>query len=160
MVAAAHGVLIDGGHDTTTLAFKQVFDTLKLLNGEIRNQIAKSGGDDFQLRAADGWLSLHQNSVTFEPPAARGLPPASPGDRVWKNNAEDAELLGLLNRYCYRCHSSVAYHVFDKEAVFKKRNRMASRVERGPQLSGGMPQDRVLSAPLIADLAQRLRAMQ
>jgi hypothetical protein len=157
--AAGHGVLIDGGQDTTTPAFKRVFDTLRLLNGEIRSQISTSGGDDFQLRAADGWLSLHQTSVQFEPPIARGLPPVNPGDRVWKNNAEEAELLGLLDRYCYRCHSSVAFHVFDKEAVFTRRSRMASRIERGPQLSGGMPQDRVLPAAVVADLARRLRAM-
>ena len=161
MVAAAgHGVLFDGGQDTTTPAFKDVFGTLRALNIEIRNQIAKSGGEDFQLRAAEAWLNLHQTSVKFEPPVARGLPPTTAGGPAWKNTPEDAELLGLLNRYCYRCHSSVAYHVFDKETVFRKRNRMATLIERTPAKPGGMPQDRVLPAPVVADLVKRLRGMQ
>lgn len=131
-----------------------------MLNQEIRNQIATADGDEFQLRAADLWLTLHRNNLAFLPPIARAFTPRTPNEKAWTDTAADVTLLSLLNRYCYRCHSNVAYHVFDKQAVFVRRNNMASRVQRGPQQPGGMPQDRILPPAVVTDLVTRLRQLQ
>ena len=159
---AGIGVLPDAGNVTGSSRFKAVFEQLTALNREIRAQIATAAGEDFQLRAADVWLGGHATSTAFASLISRSLPAPSsePNAATWKDTPEDTALLQLLDRYCYRCHSSIAYHVFDKEAVFQRRNGMVRRIQRGPQASGGMPQDRVLPASAVDDFVSRLRAMQ
>jgi hypothetical protein len=162
LAASPNGVVFDGGKDTASPRFAEAFDVLRRLNQEIRKQNAGVGGEDFGLRAVDRWLVVHAADPGFADPIARALPPASghPGSRQWQDTPEDRALLGQLNRFCFRCHSTVAYHVFDKEAVFQRRDGMARRVERGPLRPGGMPQDRTLDPGVSAVFAARLRRMQ
>ena len=161
LAASPNGVVFDGGKDTTAPQFAAAFEVLRRLNQEIRKQNAAVGGEDFGLRAVDRWLAVHAAGTAFADPIARALPPPAghPTRRQWQDTPEDRALLGQLNRFCFRCHSSVAYHVFDKEAVFQRRDGMARRVERGPLRPGGMPQDRTLEPGVSADLAARLRRM-
>jgi len=71
---------------------------------------------------------------------------------VWKPEIpQDAKLLPLLNRYCFRCHSSINFHVFEKEAVCDRRSDMVSYVDLAI-----MPQDRKLSRAVIEDLIRSL----
>jgi hypothetical protein len=160
--ATSHGVLFDGGKVTSSPAFTAAFDVVAALNRQIRDQNAAVGGEDFSLRAVEHWLALHAQSREFSDQIARALPPpaSAPSARQWTDTPEDRRLLNDLNRYCFRCHSSVAYHVFDKEAVFRRRASMARRVELGPLRPGGMPQDRTLDGVVATDLARRLRALQ
>lgn len=71
------------------------------------------------------------------------MPPLNRGfgaDPVWKAGvAPYQELLPVLNQYCFRCHSSIAYHVFDRKAVVTRKGSITARVT-----SGSMPQDRKL----------------
>ena len=162
LAASPNGVVFDGGRDTTAPHFTEAFAVLRRLNEDIRAQNAGVGGEDFGLRAVDRWLAVHADHATFADLIARALPPPAghPAARQWQDTPEDRALLGQLNRFCFRCHSSVAYHVFDKEAVFQRRDGMARRVERGPLRPGGMPQDRTLEPAVSAELAGRLRKMQ
>jgi len=66
------------------------------------------------------------------------------GTRVqWtKANPIDAQVLPLLNRYCFRCHSSLRYDVFDKDAVISKKGAMANRLNLAPTDKFAMPKDR------------------
>jgi len=162
LAAHRNGVILDGGKDTTSLQFTDAFAVLRRLNEDIRAQNAAVGGEDFGLRAVERWLAVHTASTAFADPVTRALPPpaAQPAARQWQDTPEDRALLGQLNRFCFRCHSSVAYHVFDKEAVFQRRESMARRADRGPLRPGGMPQDRTLDPGASADLAARLRRMQ
>ena len=62
---------------------------------------------------------------------------------MWNANASpDKELLPLLNQYCFRCHSSVDYHVSQKKAVIQQQGTILSFIDYGI-----MPQDRDLSLP-------------
>ena len=101
-------------------------------------------------------LRLCQPHVTRA--AAAGKPAGR--NRAWSSEADDSTLLGLLDRHCYRCHSAVAYDVFDKEAVFLRRFGMAARVELRPQVLGAMPPDRDLDSAVRQALASRLRGMR
>ena len=162
LAASPNGVIFDGGKDATARQFAEAFEVLRRLNEEIRKQNAGVGGEDFAFRAVDRWLVVHADGAAFADPIARALPPPTghPAARQWQATTEDRVLLGQLNRFCFRCHSTVAYHVFDKEAVFQRRDRMARRVERGPLRPGGMPHDRMLEPSVSADFAARLRRMQ
>lgn len=162
LAASPNGVLFDGGKDTTSARFEEAFATLAALNRHVRDQNAAVGGDGFGLRAVEHWLALHASNADFGDQVARALPPPSydPSARQWQDTPEDRAVLRQLNRYCFRCHSSVAYHVFDREAVFDRRLSMARRLELGPLRPGGMPQDRALEPHVAQQLARQLRALR
>ena len=108
------------------------------------------GKDSFQLRAVSTWLKLHQEKVAHVPPIDRPLIKAGPNDKSWeKQNGIDAQLLPLLNRFCFRCHSSLKYHVFDKQMVVDRKDLIASFIRFGPDNIPFMPQDRRLTPETI-----------
>jgi hypothetical protein len=135
----AANVLVDGAPS---------YVTYRQLNGEIEKQndavIKQSGGAQFALLAVQKWLEIHKEGTPSAdqhvPPLLRGF-----GTNPWKDGATpDTELLPLLNQYCFRCHSSVRYHVFDRAAVLSKKSSILARVK-----SGNMPQDRnILDKPV------------
>jgi hypothetical protein len=136
-------VLVDGA---------QSYITFRQLNGEIEKQndavIKQSGGPQFALLAVRKWLELHAEG---QPDANQHVPPLrrgfseKPGDAVWTQGASpDQDLLPIMNQYCFRCHSSVRYHVFQKQAVLALKSKIKARVK-----SGNMPQDRKLDQSQI-----------
>jgi len=139
----------------------QAYDTIRRLNTEIEKQnSAVIGASDpkFALLAVRKWLELHKegepNANRHVPPLARGFAEAA-GDPVWTAGADpDETLLPLMNQYCFRCHSSVRFHVFQKRAVIDRKSRIIARVT-----SGNMPQDRKLTddtKKLLLQLIQKL----
>ncbi len=78
---------------------------------------------------------------------------------MWKADASpDKDLLPLLNQYCFRCHSSVNYHVFDRKAVVGRKSSIVGRVGATGTLR--MPQDRTLDDATknkIIQLANQLK---
>jgi hypothetical protein len=138
------GVVFDGGTDTQTEQFKRAFAIIYQLNQEIRDQNADLGDlSAFQLRAVEKWLDLHKSNSDFVDIFDRNLAPAE--GRQWsKQNSVDSQLLPLLNRYCFRCHSSLRYHIFDKNMVFARKGLMVRRLELPAENKFAMPQDRDL----------------
>lgn len=111
------GVLFDGGQDRTTPKFQSAFDVLIQLNREIFAQNLDADGGfatAIQTRATQKWVELHGGpNRDYLPPIRRalempGFPPWNPG------NPKEVETLGLLNRFCYRCHSSVSFSIYDR----------------------------------------------
>ena len=136
-------VLYDGGNDKTE--FERAFDVIRKLNHEIQKQNEKvSQPQAFQLRAVNKWLELHESDSRHKDVFARALPPAGSGD-AWKaNNSTDKKLLPLLNQYCYRCHSSLKFSVFDKPEVIRRKGRITTYMNLAIDDSRKMPQDRNL----------------
>jgi len=67
-------------------------------------------------RGAGSWLNstIHPNpdSSRHVPPYERGF-----GANPWNAASDqDRTLVYYLNRYCYRCHSSIKYSVFERDA--------------------------------------------
>jgi hypothetical protein len=145
-------VLFDAGQDPDAVPRGQVFEVLRTLNGEIaeQNRLADEFSEEaghrpqlFPTWAADNWLRLHSDSARHIAAPERGL---SADDREgWSaGNPAEADLTRLLNRYCYRCHSAVSYHVFDKQSVLTNRELMLEFLDADGYDSMQMPQDRVL----------------
>jgi hypothetical protein len=136
------------------------YATIRKLNQEIRTQNEAVGGKGlFAWLAASKWLELHDaadaDATRHVPPLRRGFV-ARAGDRNWSGgDAVDAELLPMLNQYCYRCHSSVAYHVFQKQEVFDLKDEMSSYVK-----FNAMPQDRRLDEATKAKLINLLSRLK
>jgi hypothetical protein len=156
--ASTNGVLFDGRRDTSSAAFKAAFEAIRTINGEIKDQNRAAGGDDFPFRAVDNWLQIHSTNTNFLPPIERAIPAptSNPGARVWsRGTPNDEALLNLLNRFCFRCHSSVIYHVFDKEAVFTKRRSIKALVQ-----FNAMPQDRLMDPHFTTEKGNLIRFVE
>ncbi len=136
LTQSLHGVIFDGGRDPLTDAFARAFRTIRQINLEIQAQNCSIAPAAFQCRAVQNWLIRHASTVTFLLPIERPIPSSHPMGATWQGS-EDAALLADLNRLCFRCHSSLAYHVFDKEAVLARRKVMLILVKQG-----FMPPDR------------------
>ena len=142
------GILYDGGKDPASSEFTAAFNTIRKFNEQVSAQNAEiQGGNNFQLKAVNKWLELHRpeaSGVNRVPPVERGF-----GDDLWNPASEaDRKLVYYLNRYCYRCHSSVFYNVFDRAAV-KARADSGSITERATNIDGPgfwMPQDKIFLA--------------
>jgi hypothetical protein len=83
---------------------------------------------------------LHATDHLHIPPYKRGF-----GNDIWsETSAVDKKVLYYLNRYCYRCHSSVRYSVFDRAAVKSRIGVISERVKMVNKVDEAewMPQDR------------------
>jgi hypothetical protein len=76
------------------------------------------------------------------PPYERGF-----GSTLWDSTSDrQRRLLYYLNRYCYRCHSSIKYNVFDRANVEARSSTIdpdiQTRVQEIADPNTWMPQDR------------------
>lgn len=135
----AHGVILDGGKNQSSSEFKVAFDRIKKLNVEIRDQnkvvdaLREAAGDNFDpfpTRSVEKWLEIHEINVGHVgilddldrdgilDRAIAGDDGAPGANSLWrKNDRIDEGLLPLMNRYCYRCHSSLRYSIYDRSRV-------------------------------------------
>ncbi len=183
ILTTRHGVLLDGGQDQSSAQFRDAFEVVRKLNAEIKlqNELKDAAGLTFQVRSVRNWVRLHQafdghvgiledtDADGFLDRSITGTPSisANPNDRWRKNDRIDESLFPLLNRFCYRCHSSLAYTVYDRSAVVERSRStdpvLQEFVSNPNRLVPFMPQDRVLAAvdrDRIVDLANRLVEVQ
>jgi len=155
-------VLYDGGKDESTPKFEQAFNVLRKLNGEIKSQNEKvppALAQSFQLRAVNKWLELHETDLRHKDVFARALPPVGT-EEIWQaDRMPDKELLPLMNRYCYRCHSSLRFNIFERPAVVRRKKNILEFMTKVITDSKKMPQDRNLdcSDKWFADKEEILR---
>jgi hypothetical protein len=136
-------VLYDGRNGQPE--FEQAFDAIRQLNREIEAQnesVNPNPPHSFQLRAVRKWRELHETDSSHKDVFARALPPANSADSWKADNPIDKELLPLLNRYCYRCHSSLKYSIFDRPAVVRRRDTILKYMNLAIDDPKKMPQDR------------------
>jgi hypothetical protein len=156
-------VLYDGGSDHASSQYKAAFDVIRKLNKSIQQQNTDSaradGSSRFRIKAVDKWLTIHQSNDNTVAPIDRALDLGN-GSAVWKNTKDEVHLLEVLDHYCFRCHSSVLYNVFDKQAVLDERASMIVKVQRPSTNVQHMPQGRVLDSTTIADLVTYLKNLK
>jgi restriction endonuclease Mrr len=109
-------VLVDAGtDDTSKLEFQRAFDVIRQFNKEVEIQNLRAQPKSFHHEAAATWLKLHETSNEHFEPTQRNVNPTV----LWSaDSPKDKETLELLNQYCFRCHGSVKFDVFDKAMVF------------------------------------------
>jgi hypothetical protein len=79
---------------------------------------------------------------------------------VWTaGQPTDEALLPMLNQHCFRCHSSVRYHVFEKRAVTSRAGSMVARSNacRDDPKGCNMPQGEILDQATQDRMSQLLR---
>jgi hypothetical protein len=153
-------VLYDGGLDHATQQYADVFAVIRKLNELIRAQNVSSlrspPEDEFKVKAVEKWLAIHQTDVTPLPPIARAL---DLGGEVWQDTPADNKMLGLLSQYCFRCHSTVLYGVFDKQSVIDRSFSIRRRISLPAEDIFHMPQGRILDPTVIADMKAYLEQL-
>ncbi|WP_147332862.1 fascin domain-containing protein [Archangium gephyra] len=158
----APAALFDAGKDVTSARYAEAFGVLRQLNQEVAVMQKRVNPQGFHLAAANKWLELHKTSVAPEPDLVKRAftffntghplkkdrkPTAAPLN--WTSSAEDKELLGLMNRYCYRCHGAVRYDIFSKDMVADQSSPILDRLDPNPTqakiIGFKMPVDREMS---------------
>ncbi len=151
VATSLNDVLFDGGKDHGSLDYARAVDVVFRLNTSIRDQTFAAertpGVKTYSTLAAEKWLELHRRNDQRIPYSRRsiGATPWDPRDR------DEMRLLRLLNNHCFRCHSSVIYNVFDRDAVGVRKLQIAeflnlkvNDAQQNPLSGYRMPQGRVL----------------
>ena len=146
-------------NDASAPAFIQAFDVIRQFNEEALRQNTTAQPDSFETQAAHTWLRLHSNTAAHLAPVTRGFS-TSPGAPVWQSTEADG--LGMLNRFCFRCHGSVLFSVFDRSAVVTRAGNMRQRLRPSHaqlEIPGfKMPPDRSLERTMTPDQLNQLDA--
>jgi hypothetical protein len=146
-------------NDTSQSAFKEAFDVIRRFNEEALFQNNSVQAESFETEAARTWLKIHANSDQHFPPVARAFSINSAP--TWQ--ASEAVGLGKLNRYCFRCHGTVRFSVFDRSAVVdvERLGNILQRIRPGEQQKNiKMPPDRNLNKDELEALEDFLNSLQ
>lgn len=152
-------LLFDGHtNDPTQGSFVAAFDVIRRFNEETLAQNSTTHPKSFETEAARTWLQLHAQSDQHFPPIDRSF-----GSERWQPS--EAEGLARLNRYCFRCHGSVRFSVFDRQAVIERagiiRQRInPSRAQIRESSTFKMPPDRTLDSSEIQALNEFLKNLK
>jgi hypothetical protein len=153
-------VLFDAGSDDpTTPDFAKAFDSIRQFNEEAARHASFAAPQAFHLTAAQTWLRIHESSNNHFPAIQRAVQSSA----TWNAQTPgDTETLALLNRYCFRCHGTIKFNVFDKAAVQSRLSQIRSRLQPLPEqlrADAGflMPPDRKMDP---ADLSRLLELLQ
>jgi len=124
-------VLVDANtDDPNSPAFRRAFEVIRQFNNEAEAHAAITQPDAFHRQAALKWAEVHKNSTDHFPPISRAVQSTN----TWNlQSPNDAEALGLLNRYCFRCHGTIKFNVFDKAAVKERVPQIRDRLEPIPE---------------------------
>jgi hypothetical protein len=151
--------LFDAGNDPTSNRFKKAFDIFRRLNREILDQSQFAAPGSVGLPSAKVWMRLHASSDEHFPPIKRAITDKEIPNltEFWSDKSEvDRSLLPLLNRYCYRCHGTLNYNVYNKDDVLDRATKMVRRLQ-SKVLKERMPQDRDLVAQNPAAHAELIK---
>ena len=147
-------------NDFSAPSFGQAFDVIRRFNEEALLQNASVQPKSFETEAVRTWLRLHAESDDHTPPTARGF--SLKGGTTWQPSEADG--LGRLNRYCFRCHGSVRFSVFDRPTVIEKAGNMRQRINPSKQQKKvpgfKMPPDRGLDPAELKALDDFLRQLK
>ncbi len=128
-------------NDTTALSYKVAFDVIRRFNTEADEQVRNAQPDHDEARASQKWLELHKTSNDRFPPVSRTI---GPEPRWSAQDTNAVKMLDTLNQYCFRCHGTVKYSVFNKHALQKLRPNARKRLQPDAEIGLRMPTDRPL----------------
>ncbi len=159
--AAGTPLVFDAGTNNSSQAsFSVAFDVIRRFNEEALLQNVSVRQQSFEAQAARTWLRIHADSDDRAQPTDRGF--SVNGSPTWQ--ASEADGLNRLNRYCFRCHGSVRFSIFDRPTVVQKAGIMRQHIKPGAQQAKvpgfKMPPDRVLDPSELQDLDDFLRNLK
>jgi len=110
-------LLVDAGtSDTNSSSYKRAFDVITMFNKEADEQVSSAQPKHDEALASHKWLELHgtNNNYSHVLPADRGI---GIEPRWSTANSNDAPTLDVFNQYCFRCHGTVKFSVFNRQEI-------------------------------------------
>ena len=129
-------------NDTNAPDYKIAFDVIRRFNAEADDQVRNAQPQHDEALASQKWLQLHTNSNAHFPPLARTI---GPEPRWSGQDTNEVKMLETLNQFCFRCHGTVKYSVFNKQALHDRRPNARKRLDHDAEISLRMPTDRPLT---------------
>jgi hypothetical protein len=127
-------LLFDAGtNDKQALSYKIAFDVIRRFNAEADEQVQRAQRRHDETLASEKWLELHAASNDHVPPIGRAI---GQEPRWSSQNANDEKVLGSFNQYCFRCHGTVKFSIFNRRRL------------RQPDLTASMEQCIKSNAPV------------
>jgi hypothetical protein len=138
-------------NDVTAPSYLAAFEIVRRFNEEADAQALTAQPNHDEVLASQKWLQLHAASSAHFPPTARAI--GTDASTLWSaDNPNEAKTLSYLNQYCFRCHGSVRFSVFNKAGVRYRHPLIQESIRTGAQVGVQMPPDR----PLPDDVRQFL----
>jgi hypothetical protein len=129
-------------NDTNALAYKFAFDVIRRFNAEADEQVRNAQPQHDEALASQKWLEIHGNNNGHFPPLARAI---GPEPRWSSDDTNEVKMLDTLNQYCFRCHGTVKYSVFNKQSLRERRPNVKQRLKPDADIGERMPTDRPLT---------------
>jgi hypothetical protein len=121
-------------NDTNALSFKLAFDVIRRFNKEADAEVSYAQPEHDEALASHKWLEVHDVSNGHVLPIDRAIG----NEPRWSIQVtNDLETLDALNQYCFRCHGTVDFSVFDREKL------------REPQILAMVQQRLATNAPIL-----------
>jgi len=137
-------VIFDAGtNDTNSVSFKLAFDVIRRFNAEADEEVSRIQPKHDEALASHKWLMLHATNCGHVLPLGRTIGPSP----IWSAQiAGDAEALSAFNQYCFRCHGTVKFSVFNKAGLlnFQLRGMLQQVLQPDAAIGVKMPPDRPL----------------
>jgi hypothetical protein len=127
--------------DTQSRAYIAAFDVIRRFNTEADEEVQVAQPKHDEALASKRWLALHATSVEHVLPADRAI---GPEPRWSRASADDNSTLTAMNQYCFRCHGTVKFSVFNKQSVHARRANAKERLKPGAEPGMRMPPDQAL----------------
>jgi hypothetical protein len=136
-------LLFDAGtNDNTALSFKLAFDVIRRFNIEADEEVRKAQPKHDEALASEKWLQIHASINGHIQPTERGIGV----EPQWSShNENDVRVLATFNQYCFRCHGTVKFSVFNKQEISAPQFRaLIDQAISAKQVGIRMPPDRDL----------------
>lgn len=134
-------LLFDAGtNDVTTERFRNAFQLIQTFNDEADKHAHLAQPKHDETLASAKWLELHKTDPKPVPPVQRAIGPAPQWSAADQN---DVAVLETMNQYCYRCHGTVKFSVFNKQATVERAANIVQRLKTS-EVGLKMPPDREL----------------
>ncbi|HZM04972.1 MAG TPA: hypothetical protein VFC44_18380 [Candidatus Saccharimonadales bacterium] len=130
-------------NETTSPAYKSAFDVIAIFNAEADAEVKKAQPQHDEALASAKWLEIHATNYSHVQPTDRAIG----NDPRWSpNDTNEVRILSSLNQYCFRCHGTVKFSVFNKEEIRRPEFRalLNQAVRNDTPLLLRMPPDRDL----------------
>lgn len=130
-------------NDTNSIAFKMAFDVIRRFNAEADEEVSRVQPKHDEALASHKWLELHAANNGHFVPIDRAIGNAP----KWSaDTSEDAAALDALNTYCFRCHGTVKFSVFNRQELrsLQLRGMLLQVLQTNAPVGVKMPPDRSL----------------
>lgn len=130
-------------NDPNSLDYILAFDVIRRFNAEADELVKKAQPAHDEALASKKWLALHATSNNHFVPVERAI---GKEPRWSAQNPEEAKALEVLNQYCFRCHGTVKFSIFNRQAMAtpEMKATLEQRIKSDAAVGIRMPPDRPL----------------